>query len=182
MKKQFIFAGFGGQGMLLIGKFLAMACMLDGKHVSWLPSYGPEMRGGTANCSVIVSDVEVGSPMVQSADAIVAMNLPSLLKFENSVKPGGVLVVNSSIIDRKVERDDITVVYCDTNKLAMEVGNPKGANVAILGALMAHMPIVDNDKMFEAIRIELGERKAKFLEGNKAAFNAGFADAQAQMK
>ena len=99
MKKQFIFAGFGGQGMLLIGKFLAMACMLDGKHVSWLPSYGPEMRGGTANCSVIVSDTEVGSPMVHSADAIVAMNLPSLLKFENSVKPGGVLVVNSSIID-----------------------------------------------------------------------------------
>lgn len=182
MKKQFIFAGFGGQGMLLIGKFLAMACMLDGKHVSWLPSYGPEMRGGTANCSVIVSDTEVGSPMVHSADAIVAMNLPSLLKFENSVKPGGVLVVNSSIIDRKVERDDITVVYCDTNKLAMEVNNPKGANVAILGALMANMPIVDNEKMFEAIRIELGERKAKFLEGNKAAFNAGFADAKAQLQ
>ncbi|EJW92694.1 pyruvate/ketoisovalerate oxidoreductase, gamma subunit, partial [gut metagenome] len=113
MKKDFIFAGFGGQGMLLIGKFLAMACMLDGKHVSWLPSYGPEMRGGTANCSVIVSDNEVGSPMVDKADAIVAMNLPSLLKFEDRVKPGGVLVVNSSIIDRKVERDDITVVYCD---------------------------------------------------------------------
>ena len=183
MKKQFIFAGFGGQGMLLIGKFLAMACMLDGKHVSWLPSYGPEMRGGTANCSVIVSDVEVGSPMVHGADAIVAMNLPSLLKFEDSVKPGGVLVVNSSIIDRKVERDDITVVYCDTNKLAMEVNNPKGANVAILGALMANLPgLVDNDKMFEAIRIELGERKAKFLEGNKAAFNAGFEDAKAQLK
>ncbi len=173
MKKDFVFAGFGGQGMLLIGKFLAMACMLDGKHVSWLPSYGPEMRGGTANCSVIVSDHEVGSPMVAKADAIVAMNLPSLLKFEDRVKPGGVLVINSSIIDRKVDRDDITVVYCDANAIADSVNNPKGANVAILGALMAKMDIVDNEKMFEAIRLELGERKMKFFEGNKAAFLAG---------
>ena len=113
MTKEFIFAGFGGQGMLLIGKFMAMACMLDGKHVSWLPSYGPEMRGGTANCSVIVSDEDVASPMVDKADAIVAMNLPSLDKFENKVRPGGVLVINSSIIERKSTRDDITVVYCD---------------------------------------------------------------------
>ena len=126
MTKRYLFAGFGGQGMLLIGKFVAMACMLEGKHVSWLPSYGPEMRGGTANCSVIVSDDPIGTPMVDKADAVVAMNLPSLLKFENSVKPGGVLVVNSSIIDRKVERDDIKVVYCDANKIAEEVGNPKG--------------------------------------------------------
>jgi len=173
MKKEFIFAGFGGQGMLLIGKFLAMACMLDGKHVSWLPSYGPEMRGGTANCSVIVSDEEVASPMVDKADCIVAMNLPSLDKFEQHVKPGGVLVINSSIIERKSVRDDITVVYCDAMKIAEQVGNPKGANVAILGALMAKEPIVSVDKMTEAIRIELGERKAKFLEGNKAALLAG---------
>ncbi len=173
MKKEFIFAGFGGQGMLLIGKFLAMACMLDGKHVSWLPSYGPEMRGGTANCSVIVSDEEVASPMVDKADCIVAMNLPSLDKFEQHVKPGGVLVINSSIIERKAVRDDITVVYCDAMKIAEEVGNPKGANVAILGALMAKEQIVSVDKMLEAIRIELGERKAKFLEGNKAALLAG---------
>ena len=115
MTKQFIFAGFGGQGMLLIGKFTAMACMLDGKHVSWLPSYGPEMRGGTANCSVIVSDEEVASPLVDKADVVVAMNLPSLDKFESKVKPGGLLVVNSSIIERKSVRDDITVVYCDAN-------------------------------------------------------------------
>lgn len=173
MMKQFIFAGFGGQGMLLIGKFLAMACMLDGKHVSWLPSYGPEMRGGTANCSVIVSDVDVGSPLVDQADVIVAMNLPSLDKFESKVKPGGLLVINSSIIDRKSVRDDITVVYCDANKIADEVGNPKGANVAILGAMLAKADIVDTDKMIEAIRIELGERKLKFLEGNKKALFAG---------
>lgn len=173
MMKEFIFAGFGGQGMLLIGKFLAMACMLDGKHVSWLPSYGPEMRGGTANCSVIVSDEEVGSPLVDSADAIVAMNLPSLDKFESKVKPGGVLVINSSIIERKCTRDDITVVYCDAVKIAEEVGNPKGANVAILGSLMEKCNIVSEEKMAEAIRIELGERKAKFLEGNMKAYRAG---------
>ena len=141
MKKEYIFAGFGGQGMLLIGKFLAMACMLDGKHVSWLPSYGPEMRGGTANCSVIVSDDPVASPLVDMADCVVAMNRPSLDKFESHVKPGGVLVINSSIIDRKAERDDIQVVYCDANGIAESVGNPKGANVAILGALMV-MPAV----------------------------------------
>ncbi len=180
MTNTFIFAGFGGQGMLLIGKFLAMACMLDGKHVSWLPSYGPEMRGGTANCSVIVSDEPVASPLVDQADVVVAMNRPSLDKFERSVKPGGVLVINSSLIDRKAERDDIQVVYCDANRLAEEVGNPKGANVAILGALLAKAPVVDDDKMSEAIRIELGERKAKFLPGNMKALQAGKEDAAKQ--
>ena len=174
MKKGYIFAGFGGQGMLLIGKFLAMANMLDGKHVSWLPSYGPEMRGGTANCSVIVSDEEVASPMIDKADVLIAMNLPSLDKFEHTVKPGGLIVVNSSIIDRKVQRDDVRVVYCDAAKIADEVKNPKGANVAILGAMMgADEGSVSLDKMVEAIRIELGERKIRFLEGNKAALVAG---------
>ena len=174
MKKGYIFAGFGGQGMLLIGKFLAMANMLDGKHVSWLPSYGPEMRGGTANCSVIVSDEEVASPMIDKADVLIAMNLPSLDKFEHTVKPGGLIVVNSSIIDRKVQRDDVRVLYCDAAKIADEVKNPKGANVAILGAMMgADEGSVSLDKMVEAIRIELGERKARFLDGNKAALVAG---------
>ena len=180
MMKQFIFAGFGGQGMLLIGKFVAMASMLDGKHVSWLPSYGPEMRGGTANCSVIVSDKDVASPLVDKADVIVVMNLPSLDKFEEHVKPGGLLVINSSIIERKSTRDDITVVYCDANRIAEAVGNPKGANVAILGAMLEKEPIVDLDKMTEAIRIELGERKARFLEGNKKALIAGMEAAREQ--
>ena len=173
MKKEYIFAGFGGQGMLLIGKFLAMACMLDGKHVSWLPSYGPEMRGGTANCSVIVSDDPVGSPLVDKADVVVAMNRPSLDKFESSVKPGGVLVINSSIIDRKAERDDIQVVYCEATRIAEAVGNPKGANVAILGAMLEKAPVTTSESMSEAIRIELGERKAKFLPGNMKALEAG---------
>lgn len=173
MKQEFIFAGFGGQGMLLIGKFLALACMKDGKHVSWLPSYGPEMRGGTANCSVIVSDEPVASPMVDKADVVIAMNEPSLDKFESHVKPGGLLVINSSIIERKSVRNDIKVVYCDAMHIAEAVGNPKGANVAILGAMMAKCHVVDTDKMVEAIREELGERKAKFLEGNKKALLAG---------
>jgi 2-oxoglutarate ferredoxin oxidoreductase subunit gamma len=181
MMKQFIFAGFGGQGMLLIGKFLAMACMLDGKHVSWLPSYGPEMRGGTANCSVTVSDEPVGSPLVDMADCIVAMNRPSLDKFESKVKPGGILVINSSIIDRKAERDDIKVIYCDAQRIAEEIKNPKGANVAILGALMAAEPTVSDELMSEAIRIELGERKAKFLPGNMKALEAGKAAAADQI-
>ena len=180
MMKQYVFAGFGGQGMLLIGKFVAMANMLAGKHVSWLPSYGPEMRGGTANCSVTVSDEEIGSPLVDNADVLIAMNLPSLDKFEHTVKPGGLIVVNASIIDRKVRRDDVRVVYCDANGIAESVKNPKGANVAILGAMMgADEDAVDTDKMIEAIRIELGERKLRFLEGNKAALAAGMEAAKA---
>ena len=180
MMKQYVFAGFGGQGMLLIGKFLAMANMLEGKHVSWLPSYGPEMRGGTANCSVTISDEEVGSPLVNNADVLIAMNLPSLDKFEHTVKPGGLIVVNSSIIDRKVERDDVRVVYCDAAGIADSVKNPKGANVAILGAMMGADPdAVETDKMIEAIRLELGERKMRFLEGNKAALFAGMEAAKA---
>ena len=142
MKKEFIFAGFGGQGTLLIGKFLALACMKDGKHVSWLPSYGPEMRGGTANCSVIISDEPIASPLVDEPDVVIAMNEPSLDKFEPHVKPGGLLIINSSLIDRQSVRDDIEVVYCDSNHIAEAVNNPKGANVAILGAMLEKCPVV----------------------------------------
>ena len=180
MMKEYVFAGFGGQGMRLIGKFLAMANMLDGKHVSWLPSYGPEMRGGTANCSVVVSDEPVGSPLIDNCDVLIAMNLPSLDKFEHTVKPGGLIVVNSSIIDRKVQRDDVRVVYCDAAAIADSVKNPKGANVAILGAMMgADTDPVSVDKMVDAIKIELGERKMRFLDGNKAALAAGMEAAKA---
>ena len=168
-----LIAGFGGQGVLFAGKFLAYKGLLEDRQVSWLPSYGPEMRGGTANCSVIVSDKDVASPLVDKADVIVAMNLPSLDKFEEHVKPGGLLVINSSIIDRKAVRDDVTVVYCDANGIAESIGNPKGANVAILGATLAKAPVTSVESMMEAIRIELGEKKARFLEGNKKALLAG---------
>lgn len=171
--RKIVLAGFGGQGVLFAGKVIAYTGLIGDREVSWLPSYGPEMRGGTANCSVIVSDEPVASPLVDKADVIVAMNRPSLDKFEEHVKPGGVLVINSSIIDRKAVRDDITVVYCDANGIAEQVGNPKGANVAILGAVMAKANVTSLDSMMEAIRIELGEKKARFLEGNKKALQAG---------
>ena len=175
MEKTFIFAGFGGQGMLLIGKFMAMACMLDGKHVSWLPSYGPEMRGGTANCSVIVSDDPVASPLVDKADVIVAMNRPSLDKFEDHVKPGGVLVINSSIIDRKAVRDDIQVVYCDANAIAESIGNPKGANVVMTGAIVKLMGDFSKEAAIAAMNHMFEKKgKAKFNESNAKAFDAGY--------
>ena len=174
MKEQCIFAGFGGQGMLLIGKFLAEAGMEAGKHVSWLPSYGPEMRGGTANCSVVVSDRPVASPLISQADTVLAMNLPSMLKFEKVVKPGGLLIVNSSIIDEKSSRTDCDVVYVPCNEIAEKIGNPKGANVVFLGAYVAKKPeVIDEATVIEAIRTELGEKKARFLEGNVAALKAG---------
>lgn len=174
MKEQCIFAGFGGQGMLLIGKFLAEAGMQSGKHVSWLPSYGPEMRGGTANCSVVISDQPVASPLISMADTVLAMNLPSMTKFEKVVKPGGLLLVNSSIISEKTSRADVDAVYVPCNEIAEKIGNPKGANVVFLGAYVAKRPdLIAPDTIIEAIRTELGEKKAKFLEGNIKALNAG---------
>ena len=176
MKEQCIFAGFGGQGMLLIGKFLAEAGMESGKHVSWLPSYGPEMRGGTANCSVVVSDRPVASPLINVADTVLAMNKPSLLKFEGSVKAGGLLLVNSSIIDIKTDRDDVDAVYVPCNEIAESIGNLKGPNVVFLGAYIAKKPdVISEDAIINAMRIELGEKKAKFLDGNIKALQAGMA-------
>ena len=176
MKEQCIFAGFGGQGMLLIGKFLAEAGMETGKHVSWLPSYGPEMRGGTANCSVVVSDRSVASPLINVADTVLAMNKPSLLKFEGSVKAGGLLLVNSSIIDIKTSREDVDAVYVPCNEIAESIGNLKGPNVVFLGAYIAKRPdVISEDAIINAMRIELGEKKAKFLDGNIKALQAGMA-------
>ena len=180
MTSEILLAGFGGQGILFAGKVLAYCGLSAGREVSWLPSYGPEMRGGTANCSVVVSDEPIGSPLVDNCDVLIAMNLPSLDKFEHTVKPGGLIVVNSSIIDRKVERDDVQVVYCDAAGIADAANNPKGANVAILGAMMGADPdAVEFDKMVEAIKIELGERKMRFLDGNKACLVAGMEAAKA---
>ncbi len=176
MKEQCIFAGFGGQGMLLIGKFLAEAGMESGKHVSWLPSYGPEMRGGTANCSVVVSDKPVASPLIAQADTILAMNKPSLLKFQGDVKPGGLLLINSSIIDIKTDRTDVDAVYVPCNEIAESIGNLKGPNVVFLGAYIAKKPdVISKDAIINAMRVELGEKKAKFLDGNIKALEAGMA-------
>ncbi len=174
MLEQCIFAGFGGQGTLLIGKFLACAGLMEGKEVTWLPSYGPEMRGGTANCSVVVSDRPIAAPVVTAPDVVIAMNLPSLLKFQGSIKPGGTLIINSSLTDTKASRDDLRVAYVPATEIAEQVGNPKGANVVILGAYLAMKPeIVAVDTVIEAMKEELGPRKMKFLDGNIKALYAG---------
>lgn len=174
MLEQCIFAGFGGQGTLLIGKFLACAALLEGKAVTWMPSYGVEMRGGTANCSVVISDEPVAAPVIDEPNVVIAMNYPSLLKFENTITPGGVLLVNSSLTDAEATRSDIKKAYVPATEIAEKIGSPKSANVVILGAYMAMRPeIVSVDSMIEAIREELGERKARFLEGNVKALHAG---------
>jgi 2-oxoglutarate ferredoxin oxidoreductase subunit gamma len=173
MLEQTLFAGFGGQGMLLIGEFLAEAGMQEGKYVSWLPSYGPEMRGGTANCSVVLSDREIASPVITNPGCVIAMNRPSLDKFEGSVKSGGLLIINSSLIDVKSKRDDIDVLYIPASEEAERIGNPKGANVVILGAYLAKRPVVSVESILEAMKSRLGEKKARFLEGNKKALLAG---------
>lgn len=173
MLEQNLFAGFGGQGMLLIGQFLAQAGMNEDKFVSWLPSYGPEMRGGTANCSVCVSDKEIASPVITKASCVIAMNRPSLEKFESFVRPGGSLIINSSLIDIKSTRDDINVYYVPANELAEKMGNMKVANVIILGAFLELTKCVELDSVLGAIASKLGKKKANLVEINKQALLIG---------
>ena len=139
MTKQFLIAGFGGQGLLFAGKFLVYKGMLEGKEVSWLPSYGPEMRGGTASCSVIVSDEPVGSPIVDKPDVLMVMNLPSLDRYEDSVVPGGMIVLDSTLIGRKVKRTDVKAVYVPATKMAAEQGVSTLANMILTGKILAEL-------------------------------------------
>jgi len=160
-----IAAGFGGQGVLSLGQVVAYAGMYDGKCVTWLPSYGPEMRGGTANCSVVVSDTEIANPMIAAPDIVVAMNKPSVEKFANRVAPGGFLFVNSSLIDTKVERDDITTVYVDTFHIGTEAGNPKGANVVMLAAVVEYTGVVSEKNALDAVAYSF-KAKPKLIDIN----------------
>ncbi|MBW5381855.1 2-oxoacid:acceptor oxidoreductase family protein [Brachyspira pilosicoli] len=172
--ERLIFAGFGGQGVMSMGQMIAYAGMIENKHVTWCPSYGPEMRGGTANCSVVVSNELVGSPIVShDATAAVIMNLPSLTKFEKDVLPNGVLLINSSLIEKKASRNDIRVAYVEANKIAGDIGNPKAANMVMLGALLTLQNIVSFDSIQQAFLKVFGERKKEFLPGNEKALNAG---------
>ena len=173
MLEQTLFAGFGGQGMLLVGEFLAQAGMSEGKFVSWLPSYGPEMRGGTANCAVVISDKPIASPIITKASCVIAMNRPSLEKFEELVRPGGTLIVNSSLIDIKSSRDDIDVIYVPANEIAETLGSPQVANMVILGAFLAKKPCVEVDSVLAALLAKLGKRKAHLIDVNKQAIAAG---------
>lgn len=174
MLERIIFSGFGGQGILAMGQFLAYAGMLEGKHVSWLPSYGPEMRGGTANCSVTLSSKPVSSPIVTQANCVVAMNQPSLDKFENSLCNEGLLIINSSIIEAPASRGDIEICDVKANDIADKLGVPQVANMVILGLYLAKRPIVKLETVISAMAERLGEKKAHLLDTNKKALAAGF--------
>ena len=171
MKQKMFFAGSGGQGTLAIGQMIAKAAMDEGREVTWLPSYGPEMRGGTANCTVVVSDKPIACPLINEADLLVVMNLPSLLKFESLVSPGGLLIVNSSLVPEKATRDDIRVCYIPANEEAMALGNDKAANMVILGAILRETNIVRPDTIREQMRHMFSGRKEKYLPMNLAAFD-----------
>ena len=168
--QEVIFAGFGGQGILSMGKFLAYGGMEENLNVSWLPSYGPEMRGGTANCSVILSDEAVGSPVVYDASTVVVMNRPSLDKFEHSVIKGGLLIIDSDLINREVNRDDIEIIRIPAQTLAEEIGAKTIANMILLGALVEKTKIIEMDSLLKALK-EHG--KEKFYEMNKLALMKG---------
>ena len=168
-----LMAGFGGQGMLSAGKLLAHAAMNDGLEVSWLPSYGPEMRGGTANVIVCVSPQPIGSPLITTHSALVAMNLPSLEKFEARVRPGGVIVVNSSLVERDPAREDCIVVKVNARVVAKEAGTDRAQNLVMLGAYIGATDAVPTASIEKAIADEFAGKKARFIPQNVAAFRAG---------
>jgi 2-oxoglutarate ferredoxin oxidoreductase subunit gamma len=173
VNQKIICAGFGGQGIMLMGQLLAYAANENHLNTLWLPSYGPETRGGTANCSVTISSEVVNSPVISQADTIIVMNKPSLEKFENRVKPGGILLINSSLIDVKVARDDIEVVYIPVNDMAVNLGNLKVANMVMLGAFLGKTRLFDKEEILKLLRKTFGDKKANLIEVNDQALEAG---------
>ena len=169
-----LIAGFGGQGVLFAGKCLAYKGLIENKQVSWLPSYGPEMRGGTANCSVILSDTPVGSPIVSNPDVLIAMNLPSLDKYENATVAGGKIFVESTLIDRKVERGDVEAFYIPATKIATELGAPTLANMVMLGKVIKETGAVNFGDIEEGLKKVIPARKADMLAINLKAVEAGY--------
>ena len=170
---QFLFSGFGGQGILFAGKFLAYKGLMDGKQVSWLPSYGPEMRGGTASCGVILSEEPVGSPIVATPDVLVAMNLPSLDKYEDAVVPGGYIFADSTLIERKVKRDDVNVFYVPATKLANDNGTPTLANMVLMGKILKVLNDFGEDSLRAALGKVISAKRADMLEVNLNAMKLG---------
>ncbi len=173
MQTEIIIAGFGGQGVLFGGQLLTYAAMDEGKEVTWIPSYGPEMRGGTANCTVVISDEEIGSPMVSNPQAAIVMNLPSLDKYEPLIKPGGVLVINESMVDRKPVRKDIKVVMLKANDIAEKLGDRRMSNMVMLGALIANLPVLPQNAIKKALEGHLPARHKKLLPLNYEALSEG---------
>jgi len=172
MQMEVRFAGFGGQGILLAGKFFAEAAMEEGKQVAWIPSYGPEMRGGTAYCTVVIADHQIGSPIVNSPGHLVVMNRPSLEKFAPTIKPGGICLVNSSLIPITSGRDDLIEVLVSCNHIANEFGNPRGANMVILGAFAMLSQAVSLVTIEHLVRHQFAA-KPKLIDGNIALVHLG---------
>lgn len=175
MTREIIIAGFGGQGVMAIGKTITEAGLAEGLHVSWLPSYGPEMRGGTANCCVVLSDKPVGSPVVLNPTELIAMNKPSLLKFEPMVQPGGVILLNSSIVDIRPARDDVRAYGIPCVEIASDLGNAKVANMAMLGAYLEATHALRVETVYDMLRHILHGPKEKLIDINIRAMSAGAA-------
>ncbi len=173
MTTKILIAGFGGQGVLFAGKFLAYEAMLEGRELSWLPSYGPEMRGGTANCSVILSDEPVGSPIVNEPDILIALNLPSLDKFEASVEPGGHIFIDSSLIERRCERTDVSVHYLPATAMASENGLDGLANMIMLGKVIAETGVIPMENVAPTLAKLVSAKRAHLIEANNRAVALG---------
>jgi 2-oxoglutarate ferredoxin oxidoreductase subunit gamma len=173
MLEEIIIAGFGGQGVMSMGQLIAYAGMLEGKGVSWLPSYGPEQRGGTANCAVVVSDETVGSPLVTNPSTAIVLNNPSFEKFEPRVRPGGLLIINSSLVTRVSERRDIEIIEITATDIAADLGNTRVANMILLGAFIERTKVVSSDSIIESLKKVLSEEKHHLIEVNKQALNKG---------
>lgn len=173
MLHEIIIAGFGGQGVMSMGQIIAIAGMSEGKHVSWLPSYGPEQRGGTANVSVIVSDEPIGSPVVTQPSVAIVLNNPSFDKFEQTVKRDGILIVNASLVARKSKRNDITVIEVEANKIANELGNGKVANTVLLGAFLEISKALKPTSVINSLKTVLPEKKHHLIEINEHALKKG---------
>ena len=171
---EILIAGFGGQGVLFAGKLLAYKGLLEGRQLSWLPSYGPEMRGGTANCSIILSDIPVGSPIVSNPDILIAMNLPSFEKYESSVKAGGMIVADSSLIEKKTARDDVKAFYIPATQLAKENGMPTLANMIILGKVIKESSIVEYENIEDALKKVVSAKRIELLDINRRAIEIGY--------
>lgn len=174
LNERVICAGFGGQGVMLIGQLIAYAGMIENKEVSWLPSYGPEMRGGTANCSVMVSERPIGSPVItDDATSAIILNLPSLDKFEMDIQAGGNIIINSSLIEKKASRTDLTAYYVPANEIANELGNAKVANMVMLGAYLELTKSVSIQSVMSALKKIFGESKSHLMPINETAMNRG---------
>ena len=173
MHEEVIVSGFGGQGALFAGQLLTYTGMDEGWHVTWIPSYGPEMRGGTAHCIVIISDDDIGSPIIRQPTIAIVMNPPSMEKYDSLVRPGGLLVANSTLIRDRSQRDDITAVYVPANDLAAELGNVKMANVVLLGAMLAKREILPIESVKRTMDQHIPERRKHIIEPNKRALDRG---------